>query len=80
LFQFEVAVDQPSQSSDVESDNMKKHLSRIHRSQLSLGDLILTVSGCSRNSREAAAAVANLLETGKVRLLGCGQHSQRRGC
>jgi hypothetical protein len=48
---------------------MKKHLRKVHRSQLSLGDLILAVSSCSRNSHEAAAAVADLLESGQVRLL-----------
>jgi hypothetical protein len=52
---------------------MKKHLRKVHRSQLSLGDLILAVSSCSRNSREAAAAVADLLESGQVRLVGRGQ-------
>jgi len=51
---------------------MKKHLHKVHRSQLSLGDLILAVSSCSRNSREAAAAVADLLESGQVRLLPRG--------
>ena len=54
---------------------MKKHIRKAHRSQLSLGDLILAVSSCSRNSVEAAAAVADLLESGQVRLLG---RSQRR--
>ncbi len=51
---------------------MKKHLRKVHRSQLSLGDLIMAVSSCSRNSREAAAAVADLFESGQVRLLGRG--------
>jgi len=51
---------------------MKKHLRKTHRSHHSLGDLILAVSSCSRNSREAAAAVADLLESGQVRLLGRG--------
>jgi len=58
---------------------MKKHLRKIHRSQLSLGDLIMAVSSCSRNSREAAAAVADLIETGRVRLLNGTQHSRTRG-
>jgi hypothetical protein len=52
---------------------MKKQMRKVHRSQLSLGDLILAVSSCSRNSREAAAAVADLLESGQVRLLSRGQ-------
>jgi len=59
---------------------MKKHLRKTHRSPLSLGDLILAVSSCSRNSHEAAAAVADLLESGQVRLLSRGQHCRSRGC
>ena len=57
---------------------MKKHQRKVHRSQLSLGDLILAVSSCSRNSREAAAAVADLLESGQVRLMGQGQRARVR--
>ncbi len=57
---------------------MKKHLNKVHRSQLSLGDLILAVSSCSRNSREAAAAVADLLESGQVRLLSRSQKVRSR--
>ena len=59
---------------------MKKHLHKMHRSQLSLGDLILAVSSCSRNSREAAAAIADLIESGKVRLLGRGQQVRSHVC
>ncbi|HEX4085005.1 MAG TPA: hypothetical protein VHY22_08850 [Chthoniobacteraceae bacterium] len=55
---------------------MKKH--KVHHNQLSLGDLILAVSSCSRNSREAAAAVADLLESGQVRLLGQAQKVRSR--
>jgi hypothetical protein len=40
---------------------------------MSLGDLILAVSSCSKNNREAVAAVADLLETGKVRLNAGGR-------
>jgi hypothetical protein len=39
----------------------------------SLGDLIMAVSSCSKNNREAVAAVADLLETGKVRLNSNGR-------
>ncbi len=46
---------------------MKKPLKIAHRN-LTLGDLILAVSNQSRNSRETVAAVADLLETGRVRL------------
>lgn len=34
----------------------------------SLGDLILAVASVSRNNREAVAAVADLLESGRVTL------------
>ena len=57
---------------------MKKTQRKAHRSQLSLGDLIMAVSSCSRNSREAAAAVADLLESGQVRLLSRGQKVSSR--
>lgn len=40
---------------------------------MSLGDLILAVSSCSKNNREAVAAVADLLETGTVRLNAGGR-------
>ncbi len=46
---------------------MKKPLKIAHRN-FTLGDLILAVSNQSRNSRETVAAVADLLETGRVRL------------
>jgi len=46
---------------------MKKPLKIVHRN-FTLGDLILAVSNQSRNSRETVAAVADLLETGRVRL------------
>ena len=46
---------------------MKKPLKIAHRN-FTLGDLILAVSSQSRTSRETVAAVADLLETGRVRL------------
>lgn len=46
---------------------MKKSLKIAHRNY-TLGDLILAVSNQSRNNRETVAAVADLLETGRVRL------------
>ena len=45
---------------------MKKNNRKTERANLSLGDLILAVSSSSRNKREAAAAVADLLESGRV--------------
>ncbi len=46
---------------------MKKSLKIAHRNY-TLGELIVAVSSQSRNSRETVAAVADLLETGRVRL------------
>jgi hypothetical protein len=43
------------------------------RTRKPVGDLIMAVSSCSRNNREAVAAVADLLETGKVRLNANGR-------
>ncbi|HEY5893580.1 MAG TPA: hypothetical protein VIT91_10155 [Chthoniobacterales bacterium] len=53
---------------------------RIPKKSYSLGDLILAVSSCSRNSREAAAAVADLLESGKVRLAKSGRPIRAKLC
>jgi len=47
---------------------MKKPLKKASRANYSLGDLILAVSSYSRNSQETVAAVADLLDTGRVRL------------
>lgn len=48
--------------------HMKKPLKKASRNSLSLGDLIMAVSSCSRNNQETVAAVADLLETGRVRI------------
>ena len=63
-------------NNQTEQPIMKKHSRKLHRSTLSLGDLILAVSSCSRNSREAAAAVADLLETGQVRIVSHGTRAR----
>ena len=47
---------------------MNKTSKHHSRGALTLGDLVLAVSSVSRNSNEAAAAVSDLLESGKVRL------------
>ena len=39
------------------------------RSSLTLGDLILAVSSSSHSSRETLAAVTDLLQSGRVRLV-----------
>jgi len=59
---------------------MKKNMQKTSRAPLSLGDLILAVSSCSRNSRETVAAVADLLESGRVRLQTGGRKIRARVC
>ena len=52
---------------------MKKNLKKATRANYSLGDLILAVSSFSKNNRETVAAVADLLESGRVRLNSGGR-------
>ena len=59
---------------------MKKQHNKISRANYSLGDLILAVSSYSRNSRETVAAVADLLESGQVRLQTHGRKIRARLC
>jgi hypothetical protein len=53
---------------------MKKNLKKAARANYSLGDLIMAVSSYSKSNRETVAAVADLLESGRVRL---GSHGQK---
>jgi hypothetical protein len=58
---------------------MKKHNRRVnHSTHYSLGDLIFAVSSCSKNNRETVAAVADLLESGQVRLQTGGRKLRAR--
>ncbi len=58
---------------------MKKHLKKAQRgSHYSLGDLILAVSAYSKNNRETIAAVADLLDSGRVRLDSNGRKVRAR--
>jgi hypothetical protein len=57
---------------------MKKNLKKVTRANYSLGDLILAVSSFSRNNRETVAAVADLLESGRVRLSSQGRKVRAR--
>ena len=49
-------------------------------SKLSLGDLILAVSSCTRSTRETVAAVADLLGSGRVRVQSNGRFTRARVC
>jgi len=50
------------------------------RPKLSLGDLILAVSSCTKNTKETVAAVADLLGSGQVRVQSNGRFSRARVC
>jgi hypothetical protein len=52
---------------------MKTSFQSSRRQNLTLGDLVLAVSSVSRNTNETAAAVADLLESGRVRLTNNGR-------
>jgi hypothetical protein len=50
------------------------------RTRLSLGDLILAVSSCTRSSKETVATVADLLASGQVRVQDNGRLLRARVC
>jgi len=50
------------------------------RARLSLGDLILAVSSCTRSSKETVATVADLLASGRVRVQDNGRFLRARVC
>lgn len=45
---------------------------------MSLGELIQVVHSCSRNGRETVAAVADLLDSGRIRLQSNGRKIRAR--
>ena len=59
-----------------------KKTSQILKSpqQLSLGDLIMAVSSCTKNTKETVAAVADLLGSGQVRVQSNGRFTRARVC
>ena len=57
---------------------MKTPFNTSRRQNLTLGDLVLAVSSVSRSSNETAAAVADLLESGRVRLTTNGRNIRAR--
>ena len=50
------------------------------RAKLSLGDLILAVSSCTKNPKETVATVADLLASGRVRVENNGRFMRARVC
>ncbi len=60
---------------------MKKNTQILKKtSKLSLGDLILAVSSCTKNTKETVATVADLLGSGQVRLESNGRFDRARVC
>ncbi len=59
---------------------MKKNIQKIARNNYCLGDLILAVSSYSRNNRETVAAVADLIESGRVRFETNGRKVRAHVC
>jgi hypothetical protein len=58
---------------------MKKNINKLNRNY-NLGDLILAVSSASKNSRETVAAVADLIESGRVRFQTNGRKVRAHVC
>ena len=59
---------------------MKNNTQVLKPRTLSLGDLILAVSSCTKNTRETVAAVADLLSSGQVRVESNGRFQRARVC
>lgn len=59
---------------------MKKTPRKVQYSTMNLGELILLVNSCSRNQRETVATVADLLESGKIRLQSHGRKFRAHVC
>lgn len=60
---------------------MKKNTQILKmRPKLSLGDLVLAVSSCTKNTKETVATVADLLGSGQVRVENDGQFRRARVC
>ena len=59
---------------------MKNNNQVLKPRTLSLGDLILAVSSCTKNTRETVAAVADLLSSGQVRVENNGRFQRARVC
>ena len=60
---------------------MKKNTQILKtRPKLSLGDLVLAVSSCTKNTKETVAAVADLLGSGQVWVENNGQFRRARVC
>ena len=72
----------PAQGKNGQHMKRNRQFSQIikPRARLSLGDLILAVSSCTRSSTEMVAAVADLLASGQVRVKDNGRFLRARVC
>ena len=52
----------------VNTNPMKNPYNKINQSHYSLGELVAAVSSCARDSKETLAALADLFESGRVRV------------
>ena len=59
---------------------MKKTQILKPRPKLSLGDLILAVSSCTKSTTETVATVADLLASGQVRIQSNGRAMRAKVC
>lgn len=59
---------------------MKKTKQILKTQTLSLGDLIMAVSSCTKSTKETVAAVADLLGSGQVRVQNNGRFTRARVC
>jgi hypothetical protein len=50
------------------------------RTKLSLGDLIMAVSSCTKSTKETVATVADLLGSGRVRVNDNGKFIRAKVC
>ena len=65
----------------VSADVMKNNSQILRpRQKLSLGDLILAVSSCTKSSRETVATVADLLGSGQVKVEDHGRFLRAKVC
>lgn len=59
---------------------MKKTAHKLQRSVQNLGELIQIVSDCSRSHRETIVAVADLIESGRIRFQSQGRKVRAHIC
>lgn len=57
---------------------MNKPMKAPSRNRLTFGDLVVAVTSCSRNSREASLAITDLLSSRQVILVRTPRNLRRR--